>query len=220
MYPDRREFIERMAAGAAMASGLSLSLPGEAAAQGQAAWDLSWTDRIKGSHRAVFDCTEIEDGAGVLRALIWKMQYHQVLKVAPDDMTAVVVIRHSAIPLAMTQEFWDRYSIGKEKKVKNPMTQEPTKRNPVLLSADRGELPAQMASLNLDGLLKGGDIALACDLAFADCVQTVVKHDKVDEAEGRKRALAMLLPGIILQPSGVFATIRAQESGCHHLKAS
>ncbi len=220
MDPDRREFIERMAAGAAVVSGASFLSPSPASAQGQPAWDLSWVDRIKGSHRAVFDSTEIEDGAGLLRSMIWKMQYAEVLHAGADDMTAVVVIRHSAIPLAMTQEFWDKYDIAKEKKVKNPITEQPTKTNPVLLSADRGELPAPMASLNLAGFLKGGGIALACNLAFGDCVRTIAKRDKVDDAEARKRALAMLLPGIVLQPSGVFATIRAQEAGCHYLKAS
>ncbi len=220
MHPDRREFIERMAAGAALVSGASLLGPSGASAQDQPAWDLSWIDRIKGAHRAVFDCTEIEDGAGVLRAMIWKMQYADVLKTAADDMTAVVVIRHSAIPLAMSEKFWDKYNIGEEKKVKNPMTEQPTKQNPILLSADRGELPAPMASLNLEGLLKGGGIALACNLAFGDCVRLIAKNDKVDEAEARKRGLAMLLPGVVLQPSGVFATIRAQEAGCQYLKAS
>ena len=103
---------------------------------------------------------------------------------------------------------------------KNPITEQPTTRNPVLLSADRGELPVPMASFNLEGLLKGGGIALACNLAFGDCVRTIAKNDKVDDAEARKRALTMLAPGVVLQPSGVFATIRAQEAGCQYLKAS
>jgi hypothetical protein len=27
-------------------------------------------------------------------------------------------------------------------------------------------------------------------------------------------------PGVILQPSGVFAAIRAQQEGCHYIRAS
>lgn len=58
-----------------------------------------------------------------------------------------------------------------------------------------------MASFNLDGMLKGGGIALACNLAFGDCVRTIAKNDKVDDAEALKRALTMLSPGQYLKAS-------------------
>lgn len=231
MSVPRRAFLERLAAGGAVAAGIDLaaampaladSPPGGGAPRASqgAEWDLTWVERITGTHRCVFDCTEIEDGAGVLRAMIWTAQYAETLRARPEEMTAVVVIRHAAIPLAMSQAYWDRYEIGKAKGVKNPLTEQPTTRNPILLSAERGELPPAYASLNLDGLLAARGIALACNLAFAECVRTVAKADGVDQAEARTRALGMLLPGVILQPSGVFASVRAQQAGCVYLKAS
>ena len=36
----------------------------------------------------------------------------------------------------------------------------------------------------------------------------------------RTRALSLLIPGVTLQPSGVFAALRAQEAGCRYLLAS
>ena len=33
-------------------------------------------------------------------------------------------------------------------------------------------------------------------------------------------ALQHVVPGVILQPSGVFATLRAQEAGCQYLLAT
>lgn len=226
MDQDRRRFLGRLALGGAIAAGLDLAAAMPAVA-GVAAprlqpppWDLSWVDRITGQHRCVFDCTEIEDGAGFLRSMIWTAQYAEALGTKPGEMTAVVVIRHSAIPLAMSQEYWDRYGIGAAKGVKNPISDQPTTRNPVLLSAERGELPPPFARFNWDGFMAEGGIALACNLAFAQCVRTVAKADRVDQAEARRRAEAMLLPGVILQPSGVFAAVRAQEAGCVYLKAS
>jgi intracellular sulfur oxidation DsrE/DsrF family protein len=44
--------------------------------------------------------------------------------------------------------------------------------------------------------------------------------DKVSKEEAEKRARAQLLPGVILQPSGVFAVLRAQQAGCDYIKAS
>ncbi|MGE0441399.1 MAG: hypothetical protein AB7S39_13005 [Gemmatimonadales bacterium] len=224
----RRDFLERLAFGGVAAAGLDLGAATPAAGLdlaaarrpelAQQAWDLSWVNRITGDHRCVFDCTEIESGFGVLRALVWVAQYGQALGVRPGEMSPVVVIRHSAIPLAMNQAFWDRYGIGAAKSVRHPFTDEPTTKNPLLLEAN--ELPPGFGTFNHAGLMAAGIPLLGCNLAFAECVRTVAKAEGVADDEARRRAVAMLLPGIILQPSGVFATIRAQEARCVYLKSS
>lgn len=220
MHPDRREFLGSLAAGTALAAALNAAhaTPAHAAVQqGGPSFDLSWFDRVKGTHRAVFDCTEIESGAGVLRAVIWKNQFTQILKAAADDMTAVVVIRHNAISLAMKQEYWDAYKVGKKNKVTNPFTEKETDKNPAMLTTDTG---APMNGFNIDGVLAAGGIVLACNLAFGDVVGNIAKEDKLESAAARTKALTMLHPGILLQPSGVFATLRAQEAHCAYIKAS
>ena len=60
----------------------------------------------------------------------------------------------------------------------------------------------------------------ACNLAFGDVVGSFMKAEKLKQNEARKRALAQLMPGVILQPSGVFAALRAQAGGCHYILAS
>ena len=65
-----------------------------------------------------------------------------------------------------------------------------------------------------------GGIALACNLAFGDVVEKFMKEDKLDAAAARQRATEHLVPGVILQPSGVFAVLRAQEAGCRYILAS
>src|SRR5687768_7667967 len=86
MPPTRREFLDRLAVGAAAAGGLSLGLdalarPLEAAAAPPAGtdWELGWVKRLTGKHRVVFDVPEVESGYGVWRATIWATQYQQVL---------------------------------------------------------------------------------------------------------------------------------------------
>jgi hypothetical protein len=81
-------------------------------------------------------------------------------------------------------------------------------------------VPADFDSVALDKFIARGGIALACNLAFDDCVEVVKSKDSVSAEEARKRALGYLVPGVILQPSGVFAAIRAQEAGCTYLRAS
>jgi hypothetical protein len=183
-------------------------------------WDLSWVDRLKGQHKAVFDVPEIEHGAGVWRATIWTNQYRDVLKVPATELSPVVVLRHAAIVLAMQQSFWDKYRIGKAKSVMHPMTGQPIDRNPVLLSSARGEIDAKFDQMALDKFLARGGIALACNLALEDCIELIKSKDRVSADVARQRAIAWMIPGFILQPSGVFAALRAQEAGCSYLRAS
>jgi hypothetical protein len=88
------------------------------------------------------------------------------------------------------------------------------------LSSSRNEVPAEFDAVALDKFIARGGIALGCNLAFADCVELVKSKENVSEAEARKQALAFLVPGVILQPSGVFAVIRAQEAGGTYIRAS
>src|SRR5262245_50439060 len=106
MTDDRRSFLGQLAAGTAALASAGSTKPGIIARLGDPStqktqWDVSWVSRIKGSHKAVFDCTEIEDGNGLLRALVWKKQYGEVLGVPASDMTSVLVFRHYGIALAM-----------------------------------------------------------------------------------------------------------------------
>jgi hypothetical protein len=224
MDTTRRAFLERIASASALLGVAPLSLAGSpltwAAPPADDAWDLSWVQRLTGKHKAVFDVPGIESGYGVWRASLWARQYHEVLGIPASDLSAVVVIRHDAIVLALQQSFWDTYAIGETKKVLHPMTQAVTDRNPVLLSSARGEIPPEFDDAMLPKLIERGGIALACNLAFGDCVDLVQKKDGVSADAARKRAIGYLVPGVLLQPSGVFAAIRAQEAGCIYLRAS
>lgn len=220
MDPDRRAFLEQITLGAAGLGALPLLSPAELAAQASAFWDMSWTDRIRGKRRAVFDIPEIEDGYGVWRAVIWKKQYSQVFRMPEGNLSMVMILRHNAIALAMNQAFWEKYDIGRAKQVKDPATLQPTRRNPVVDRTGPNALPEQFADFAIEPFLANGGIALACALAFRDCVDLIARTDKVAMDEADKRARAMLVPGIIMQPSGVFAATVAQDYGCRYVRAS
>ncbi len=225
MSHNRRSFVESAVAGAAamavLPGKLFAGIPADLnrASPASAEWDLKWVDKVNGKHRAVFDNTEPESGYGVWRASLWVRQYMDVMKVAPADMSPVLVLRHNAIALAMQQSFWDKYGIGAKKNVTHPLTGEMTPKNPALLDEKDG-IPSPFNMAGLQKQLDRGVTVLACNLAFQDCVDLIKGTDKVAEAEARKRALSMLVSGVILQPSGVFAVIRAQEAGAAYIKAS
>ena len=219
---DRRSFLERLTLGTVGLGALdALSpLPLPAAALTQSDWDVTWTSRVTGQRKAIYDVPEIEDGYGVWRAVLAKQQYMDVLKIPASDISMVLVLRHNAIVFAMNQAFWDKYGIGKAKNVKDPLTGHPTTHNPVAERTGQYALPEQYKPRALEPFMADGGIVLACALAFQDCISRVQEGDKVDAAEAEKRAKAMLVPGVILQPSGVFAAQLAQDVGCRYVRAS
>lgn len=222
----RREFLDRLAVGGLAVSGLSLglaALPDRLDAAGlpaaQGAWDTKWPARLTGRVKTVFDVPEIESGYGVWRASVWARQYEQVLGVPAAQMSTALVLRHNAIILAMQQGFWDKYGIGAAQKVTHPLTLQPTDRNPALLSAADG-VPEPYASFAVPRFMERGGVTLACDLALQDMVQLIQARDKVSAEVARKQAIDWMIPGIILQPSGVFAVLLAQQSDALYIRAS
>ena len=184
-----------------------------------AAWDMSWVDRLTAAHRAVFDSPAVSEGDALFRAVLWRDQLKEVYGTAPPDINAVIVIRHAAIPLAMNDAYWERYRIGKEVKLKDPKTKKWTTINPI--RATPPDTPAKWADYSLERFMAQGGTVLACNLAFGEVVYRVRTEDKLKTRdEALARAKEMLIPGIILQPSGIFAALRAQEAGCHYIMAS
>ena len=183
-------------------------------------YDLTWPAKLNTAHRAVFDLATIDSGRSVWRATMWETQYIEFLGVKQDTLSSVMVIRAEAIALAMQQRFWDMYRMGKALNVLHPMTQQATDRNPALLSSTRNEVPPALDASALDQYIARGGIALACNQAFREIESVIVRAEKVSSAEARTRAIGLLVPGVRLQPSGVFAVVLAQEAGAHYIKAS
>ena len=181
-------------------------------------WDLSWVEKVeRAKFRAVFDSPEISDGDALFRAIVWCEQYKEVYGTARTEMAPVLVLRHRGIPLIMGDDYWKRFKIGKEKKVLTPEGKKWAESNPILgAPADTGDA----GKYSLRRFLADGGTVLACNFAFAMVVGNYEKEDKLDSTAARQAALAGAVPGVILQPSGIFAVLRAQEAGCKYIMAS
>ena len=179
---------------------------------------MSWLSKIRGTHRAVFDNPR-DDGTGLIRAWIWLNQCQSVMGAAGDDCTAVVVLRHGAVTLAMNDAFWAQYELA----ISGSTPEKPNipGRNPQMAEAmvdSMGMFPAPARALaqglGLDALIARGGIVVACEFAFWGITQRVLNRDKSTEAEARERALAHLVPGVSLVPSGFLALAAAQQQRC------
>lgn len=233
MPATRRNFLQHLAISGAAASILPGTLQASAIAEAPSkfnelhapepqaqTWDTTWPARLTGKYRTVFDVPALEGGTGVWRAGLWRNHYRDFMNAAPTDINPVVVIRHEAIPFIMTNEFWEAYDVAKSRDIRHPMTDKKTRRNPVLMTTEIDKLPPTYANMTLDKQMAQGTIVLGCNMAFFAMTSLVAKKDKLSNSEARAKALSMMVPGVILQPNGIFPLTLAQENGCAFVAAS
>lgn len=216
----RRSFLGALALGAT-ASSLSLftspayaSLPEFSEAKmGEAD---AWFENIKGKHRIVYDGSTPHGGFPI----IWNWAFYMTNNGtgSPDnDITAMTVIRHSALPLALEDRVWEKYNLGEVFDVKDNATGEASLRNPYYEPRD-GDFPLP----GIDGikrLQERGAMFCACDLATKVYSNAVAQKMKLDPTEVYNDWISAVLPGIQVVPSGVWALGRAQEHGCGYIFA-
>lgn len=211
---DRRDFL-----GSLLAAGAVAGAPGSPAPlAASAAVKLPWLKRIRGEHRAVFDNPR-DDGTGVIRAWIWQNQCRGILGAGADDCTAVVVLRHGGIYLAMNDAFWDQYELPKSGGT--PDQPNIPRKNPMMAAVLKEDMsgyppPARKwaVGVGLDALMGRGGVVLGCEFAFWGLISRVMSRDKLEEGPAREIAMAHLLPGVSLVPSGFFALATSQQQGC------
>jgi hypothetical protein len=218
----RRDFLHSVAASSLAAIPLPTPLSDAerraAAAPIDDTWDLSWVGRLKGKSRAVFDSPSVSEGGALFRAAMWREQHAKVFGTPIADLTPVIVFRHAAIPLVMDDEHWDHIGVGKDLKLKDSSTGKWSRKNPFAVADPKA--PAEMKDYNIASFISSGGIVLACNLAFGEVIYQWKEKDKISEDEATKRAKSHLLPGVILQPSGFFAVLKAQDEGCKYMMGS
>jgi hypothetical protein len=213
----RREFLGTVAAGAAALGIATLTAPFRSIAGGNQAppaGDTSefetWLGKIKGKHRQVFDSPAPHEGLPFAWSKVFLMS-NGAVGVKEDDITAMLVLRHEAIPLSMGHDLWSKYKFGEVFKITDAATKAPSLRNP-FYQPKEGEM--KLPGMAIEDLLKSGVLIGVCDMALTVYSMGVAEAMKMDAADVKKEWLAGILPGIQLLPSGVLAVNRAQEHGC------
>ena len=152
--------------------------------------------RLTAAHRAVFDSPGIEDGMAIQHV----SGYLNAMKVIHDaDAQAVLVIRHQAIPMVFNDAMWAKYGVGKLAQL-----------------ADGSRNPYGQRITALGARV----IVLGCDQATRNFTGRMASGAGGDRTAVYEEVKANLLPGVILQPTGVYAVHRAQEGGCTMIRST
>jgi len=220
---NRREFLGHLSvASAAMVGAPSFTLPhadGTEPANVET-WDMSWLEALKSaSYRAVIDASTFEDGYAPNLASGLIEHHKQAHPGTRDDQVRIVIVaRRGGTPLVMNDALWQRFPLGEATKQNDGATNAPVRRNP-FYKARAGASPEAAAS-TMENLKARGTIFLVCNIALNNWVRSLAETTKRDVEDVTKEVFANLVPGAIVQPSGVFALMRAQNAGCAYMRGA
>jgi intracellular sulfur oxidation DsrE/DsrF family protein len=209
----RRDFLGGIAAGAA-ALGLGDLMPSAQAADSGAGTPFqSWLESIHGTYRQVYDAPAPNNGFALIWSHVFLMTAAQGYGVPESELGVVVVLRHSAIPIAFSDGMWEKYKLGEYFKVNDPATKAPATRNP-FAHIKSGDMPLPEAAV--EKLIARGVKIAVCNTAIHHqsariALQTGAQHEAV-----KQDWLSAVLPGIQVVPSGVLAVNGAQAKGCSY----
>ncbi len=217
----RRDFINTLLLGGA-AGGMAAILPPSLAygdtttASARLSEAEEWFKKIKGTHRVVFDGTTPHEGLPI----IWNWAFYYSNNgtgSSDEDITAMTVLRHSAIPFAMKTELWEKYQLGEFVGVNDPKTQKPSLRN-TMYEPQEGDMPVPIVQ-GIKDMQARGALFCVCDLALSVYSGAKAGQIGADPAALYEEWKAGVLPGIQIVPSGVWALERAQKHGCAYIFA-
>jgi len=217
----RRGFLGRLAATAA-AFGLGELVPGPLSGQDyatQAGGDANfaaWLNGIKGKHRQVYDAVEPNDGFSLIWAHVFLLTGAPAYGLSERDLGAVVVLRHSAIPLAFTDAMWAKYKFGEFFKVTDKSTNAPAERN-VFANLKPGDMPLPEAAL--EKLVARGVVFGVCNMAITVYSGIFAQRMGLAADAVKQDWIANRLSGVTVVPSGVLAVNGAQSKGCTYCYA-
>lgn len=209
----RRGFLGSLAATAA-ALGLGELVPRGLAAQpaGTAAADPAfdaWLNKITGRHKMVFDAPEVNGGMPVIWPRVWLNTTNDQYGTTDAQNGAVVILRHSAIPLAMQDAMWAKYKLGEVFHLTDGPANAPAVRNTFAKP-----LPVPIPGTGVEALVAAGVLFGVCHVAITVYSGVVAQNMGMDAAAVKQDWIANLLPGVQVIPSGVIAVSGAQEKGC------
>lgn len=222
---DRRDFIAHVVTAAVAVAGVGcappLSAAGASSLPHDAPFDDSWTRRVSAAkHRAVLDGPEIGEGLALVQATVYRQGYRDQFGLEGNDVIPVIVFRHFSTYMAFNDALWAKYALGERAKVIDPATGKDALRNPFIRVAKSEKNPIVPAEASIEALLASGVVMLVCNRATMRLAGQVAEKFGKPAEEVRAEFRAAIVPGIVLQPSGVYAVLRAQDVGCSLLKST
>lgn len=218
---ERRSFLSRLAAGAAVVGGtLFRGEQAEAQSGSAAPWRPTrhaqddWLDQIPGGHRFIIDTTSPEGaGSAMLFANNFFIANQNGYGLGNADAAVVIVLRHNSTPFGYTDAMWTKYAapIGQASGFDDPKSKAPAAINVYNSTNYMGALPNN--GVTLDALIGRGVHFAVCQMATRRFAGAIATARKLDVDTVYKELTSNLIRNSHMVPAGIVAVNRAQERG-------
>jgi intracellular sulfur oxidation DsrE/DsrF family protein len=187
-----------------------------------------WFEKVKGTHRVVYDSTQTNEIMQFAWPAVFLMT-NDATGTPASDCGVVVVMRHAGIPFAFQDKMWEKYNFGDMFKAHDlgpaftaadAATATKT-RNP-FLNTKKGDfqLPGiGSVDIGIIDLMKSGVMFCVCNAAMTVFSAAVAGQMKMKAEDVYNEWKANVIPGVQIVPSGVWAVGRAQEHKCAYIFA-
>jgi hypothetical protein len=215
---ERRSFLSRLAAGAAML-GLGSSAVRAQAAPG-ADWtptvhaEDEWLSQMPGQHRFFFDTTTVAGaGEGLLYANNYFVANKNGYDLDDDDLAVVICLRHFSTPLAFNDAMWAKYGAAMAGPIQaiDPQTRQAPTKNLYLDSSYGMTLPN--GGVTLDALIGRGVHFAVCDMATTFFSGMLAQGTGGSAETVYKELVSNRIANSHMVTAGIVAVNRAQERG-------
>jgi intracellular sulfur oxidation DsrE/DsrF family protein len=219
----RREFVERITAGA-IAAGIGSATP-LAAARAMTAPsvkpDMAWLNGVKGSHAQLF-VTPTPGGIPFLHVLNYVDTFKESFGQSYPNVIAIVGLFGMAIPLGVNDAMWAKYGLGAATSVNDKATKSPATINVFAKPATSGLLgldaPFDVPGTASIASLQARNVRfILCNNALNFWVGRIAAGSGGNAATIRNDLVANMLPGITIVPAMVIAVNQAKEAGASYM---
>jgi intracellular sulfur oxidation DsrE/DsrF family protein len=218
---ERRSFLSRLAAGAAVVGGTVFGSRPVAAQSASAPWRPArhtqddWLDQIPGSHRFILDTTSpLGLGSSLIFTNNFFVASQNAYGLGNPDAAVVIVLRHNSTPFAYTDAIWAKYgtAIGEAAGgFDDPKTKTRPTVNVYNVSGYGAALPNN--NVTLEALIGRGVHFAVCQMATRRFAGAIAGAHKLDAEAVYKELASNLIRNSHLVAAGIVSVNRAQERG-------
>jgi hypothetical protein len=174
----------------------------------------AWLEEGGRRHRIVFDTTSAPGlGLGMNFAKNFFVANHEAYGIEANELSVVVILRHSSTPLAFSDVIWDKYGDFLVDRIKlfDPRTKAPPRVN--LFDLDLKEAGLPNGTVTLMELAKLGTRFAVCAMAVKNLAKLIGGNTHGDVETINDELEANLIPNAIKVSAGIIVVNRAQEHG-------
>lgn len=215
----RRGFLGRLAAVAAFPLvGSAFKRTDDTAEAIHPSPDESWLSTLNRKHRIAFDVETHKYGNALAQGKNYLNNWRDAFGVPETQINLVMAVRGTGIPLVLNDALWQKFHLGEQYAITDPVTKAPGARNLFIKS---NIVPGGLVDTesSVEALQKRGVLFLVCRNTVEGATKKLSAAGLGTPTEVRSSILGGIIPGVLLVPAMVIAFTEMQERGIGYVYA-